>query len=182
MYQAIWNIQNELTPTADNLTLKDYIGFAVQFATVVVGALAVYRTLKEYEKQGLEKRAEQYLRIRESYRKNKLFQKIVEQAHSNKDFSAFAKQQRVEYMAFFEDMQFLINSGLIKSDVLYYMFGSDIIEAWDSTFCLLRDTEDAQESDIREDPNFTLLRKFVEGSKEFKTSRKIAERIERAEL
>ncbi|MGI4735904.1 MAG: DUF4760 domain-containing protein [Janthinobacterium lividum] len=183
MYQEILNVQNELAPSPpEGVLLKDYIGFLVQIVSVAVAAFALFKTLKEYRKQGLEKRAQQYLEIRKGYRENELFQKIVIQAHGDQDFTAFATQQRVEYMAFFEDMQFLINSGLIKSDIVYYMFGSDIIRAWNGNFCILWDTENNKENDIRNDPNFTLLKRFVEGAKEFKTSGEIAKRIEKSEL
>jgi hypothetical protein len=193
MFQEVYNIQ-EVAPASNSQPFKDILfAFGPPILAAIIALIVAWRTLRhtldDYQKQGLEKRAKQYLDIRERYQSNKLFQAIVSQAHGDRDFSAFSHQDRVEYMAFFEDLQFLINSKLIKADVIYYMFGADIIKAWESKdFCVLWDNDGKTTFNIKGDeksgpnPNFTLLSDFVDGADAFKKSRNIAERIRNAQL
>ncbi|MGI4734914.1 MAG: DUF4760 domain-containing protein [Janthinobacterium lividum] len=196
MFQEVYNIQEAVAaaPASNDVSLKEVLlAFGPPILAALIALIVAWytlrHTLEDYEKQSLEKRAKQYLDIRDRYQSNERYQAIVSQAHAAHDFSAFSHQERVEYMAFFEDLQFLINSGLIKDDVIYYMFGADIIQAWDSEdFCVLWDNKNKAFTNIKTNgtsgvnENFTLLDDFVKGAKAFKESGEIARRIQNAKL
>jgi hypothetical protein len=41
-------------------------------------------------------------------------------------------QQKRAYLSFFEEVAFLVNSGLLKESVAHYMFGYNVIRCWES--------------------------------------------------
>lgn len=121
---------------------------------VVVAAGALGKAVYEYTRQVAERRAQQFLVLRSTYTANPEFQRIISHLYGDADFSSIPLTDRIQFMAFFEDIAFLVNSGLVRAEVASYMFGGDAIKAW---------TDDQfWPNDIREDPHWSLLRDFVQ--------------------
>ena len=64
-------------------------------------------------------------------------------------------------MGFFEDIAFLMNSGLIRKEVASYMFAGDAIKAWNDDLFWSNDS--------REHPYWSLLKDFVSEMKDYET-------------
>ena len=133
---------------------------------IVIGSF--WKGLFEYGKQRQDKRAQQFLELRRSFRENKKFQEITLYLLGDNDFSEFTDNDKFEFMAFFEDIAFLMNSGLIKKEVAFYMFGYDAIAAWHNN--------NFWPKERRKDKYWSLLTDFVNQMKEaeaaFKYNRK----------
>jgi hypothetical protein len=105
--------------------------------------------------QRKDDRAKQFLSLRTSFRENTGFQNIVNCLYDpNNNFSSVPENVKYEFMAFFEDLAFLMNSGLIKKEVAFYMFGNDVITAWNNSRFW-------SESD-KENKLWSLLKDFVD--------------------
>ncbi|MGN6181394.1 MAG: hypothetical protein ACTHNW_19580 [Mucilaginibacter sp.] len=94
--------------------------------------LTLIKGVYEYGRQVSDKRAAQFLELRKIYRENQKFQNILEHLYGDQDFSTIPESDRFEFLGFFEDIGFLLNSKKIRKEVVFYMFGYDIIHAWQS--------------------------------------------------
>jgi hypothetical protein len=97
-----------------------------------------------------------------------MFQSIIDHLHHDNNFSGMKDNDKMEFMAFFEDIAFLMNSGLIKKEVAFYMFGYDVITAYNNDIFW--------SEDFRKDKLWSLLTDFVnqmtQTQKTFKYNRK----------
>jgi len=121
--------------------------------TGVVAVVTLMKGVYEYMMQRSDKRAQQFLEMRKSFRENKEFQKILEHLHGDQDFSQISDTVKFEFMGFFEDLAFLINSKLMKKETVFYMFSFDVIAAWNNS--LFWDDE------LKNDKYWSLLSDFV---------------------
>ncbi len=98
-----------------HLTLSMLLGY-------VGGLIAIFTLLKggyEYTRQRADKRAEQLLKMRKSFRENTGFQQILGHLYGDQDFKDVTEPVKYELMGFFEELGFLMNSGLIKKEVVF---------------------------------------------------------------
>jgi len=138
----------------------------------IIGAIILIFTFGkgvfEYRKQRDDKRAQQFLELRKLFRENQQFQKIMAFLYHNGSPSQFSDNDKIEFMAFFEDIAFLMNSGLIRKEVAFYMFGFDAITACNNALFW--------PSDLKKDKYWSLLTDFVkqmeEIDKDFRYDRK----------
>ena len=96
----------------------------------IVGLITFGRAVYEYRQQRIDKRAQQFLSLRANLRENPAFQNILSHLYSDSDFSSVSDVDRIEFMGFYEDLAFLMNSCLLKKQVAFYMFGGDVTKAW----------------------------------------------------
>ena len=132
-------------------------------ATVVTFVWALWL----YLRQRKDKRAEQFLELRNYFRDNERFQNILEHLCGDNDFTSISLNAKFEFMSFFEDVAFLMNSKLIKEEVVFYMFGGDAIIAWNN--------DKFWSQELRDNKLWSLLTDFVhqmeEKEKEFRYKR-----------
>jgi len=169
MYQNVYNLQN----AAADVDIWSILAVVATITTAIVAIRTARQAIEQYKRQILEKRAQQFLELRKSYRENAVFQCIIKTLHDKGDFSSIHPQDRIEFAGFFEDAMFLANSNLIESTVVYYMFGGDAINAWDS--------EGFWAEDIKTDKNFALLTDFVQEARAYKAG-DVATQIRAARL
>ncbi len=99
------------------------------------------------------KRAKQFIDLRNYFRDHDGFQNIIEHLYGDNNFSSVPNHTKIEFMAFFEDIAFLMNSGLLKKQVVFYMFGCDAIVAWSNDMFW--------NQTLRDDKFWSLLTDFV---------------------
>jgi hypothetical protein len=129
---------------------------------VVGGIIAVATFVKatyEFTRRAKEKRAEQFLALRRRVREDQNYGKILDllysrDAEADSELRKLPLRQRVDFMAFFEDAAFLAYSGLVRKEVILYMFGGDARTAW------YRDAFWSEEE--RRQKHWALLKDFVE--------------------
>lgn len=96
-------------------------------AGAVIALATLLRTLREYVLQGTQKRAESFFSLRERLDKNEELSTLLRLAQD--DDPALADphrapyQQKFELLGYFEEVGLMMNSGLIRPAVAWYMFG-----------------------------------------------------------
>lgn len=120
---------------------------------VIVAVLALIKAVYEYTQERKDKRAQQFLELRNYFRNNEKFQNVIEHLYSDKNFSSIPNSVKIEFMAFFEDLALLMSSNRINKKVVFYMFGGDAITAFrNDTFW---------NEDLRKDKYWGMLSDFV---------------------
>ena len=76
----------------------------------------------EYKEQGKQKKAEYFFELRKRFKENLIFSKIRNNI-TNSENNSITVQEMKDYLGFFEELQIMINSGLLKKETAYYMFG-----------------------------------------------------------
>lgn len=134
---------------------------------VLVAAVTVRVGLQSFVAQRGDKRAEHFLAMRRALEAEPTFWPVrdfvndwwdaKERGCKSEDLPKLtedAKLHRIRFMAAFEDVAFLVNSGQMRLPVAHYMFGYDVLRAW---HC------DALWGEpLRNDPTWKLLMDLVE--------------------
>lgn len=111
------------------LTLAQWL----QIIGVVIAILTFWKTLDEYIKQGASKRAEQYLEMRNKLRGNQHFVRICNLLENDdpqlRDIPLIEKDN---FIAFYEDLILLWNSGIFSDHIVFYSFGYYALTCWRS--------------------------------------------------
>jgi len=105
-------------------------------ATIVGVIIALFTFLKgmiEYIRQGSQKRAEHFNTMRKKFKENNIFKNICTLLENDdeklKDID-FADKR--DFLGFFEEIALMMNSKIIKKEVVHYMFGYYAIRCWES--------------------------------------------------
>jgi len=115
-----------------SLTLGQYKDIATVLATVVALATLVVG-VREYERQGAQKRAEYFAQMRVRMKENNTFKEIFALAEA--DDSRLAEipfKDKRDVLGFFDEIAIGIESGLIRPEVAHYMFGYYAIRCGES--------------------------------------------------
>ncbi len=108
-----------------------FLGFLKNIAPIGV-ALAAFITLlmgyAEYKEQGKQKKAEYFFELRKRFKENPIFNRI----RNNITEPPITVQEMMDYIGFFEELQIMINSSLLKKETAYYMFGVYAVRCVDS--------------------------------------------------
>ena len=103
---------------------------------MVGGAAALFtfiRSTAEYVRQGTQKRIELYLDIRKKFDANSKFTEIRNLLDKeDRAITKISLKERQDYAAYFEEVAILMNSGVLKPDVAFYMFSYEAIQCWES--------------------------------------------------
>lgn len=93
----------------------------------VIGLATLIRSVREYILQGTQKRAEAFLNTRKVLADNPRSIEILALAQDNDpvliDPQKVTYQEKFELLGYFEEVAFMVNSGLIKPRIAWYMFG-----------------------------------------------------------
>jgi hypothetical protein len=108
----------------------------------------------EYTRQLAQKRSEQYAEMRKRFRESKVIFKLIGMLETNdSNLAEVSWSEKVELLGFYEDIALMVNSGLIKHNVAFYMFGYYAIRCWESEYFW---------NDVnRDSPYWSLFRNFV---------------------
>lgn len=86
-------------------------------AVLIVGAISIW----EYRRQVRLRRAIDFLDMRDRYEQ---FEDICTMLEENsEDLATLRFEKKRRFLGFYEELAFLVNSGLMKREVAYYMFG-----------------------------------------------------------
>ncbi|WP_375467795.1 hypothetical protein [uncultured Nostoc sp.] len=135
------------------MTLDDYRNIAIIMGTFVA-LLTWIKGVYEYTRQLAQKRSEQYAEIRKRFRESKVISKLISMLETNDSYLAEVSwSEKVELLGFYEDIALMVNSGIIKRNVAFYMFGYYAIRCWESNYFW---------ADVnRNSPYWSLFRNFV---------------------
>jgi hypothetical protein len=107
----------------NNLTLSDW----KDVATIIGAAIALgtlMKTLIEYTKQGAQKRAEQFEKLRVRFKDDQMFKQICDLLEDDgEDLEKMPFRDKRDFLGFFEELALMVNSGLMNKAVAHYMFG-----------------------------------------------------------
>jgi hypothetical protein len=109
----------------------------VKDITAIVGAgaalLAIWKGYLEFSHHAKLKRAEQFIEMRNRLHGDQTYQKIIGLIHgADPKLRDVTKAEKHRVLATFEDIALMMDSGIIKPDVAYYMFGAGAIGVWRS--------------------------------------------------
>jgi len=110
------------------------IEVAKDVAAVVGAAIALLtlvKSLAEYQKQGAQKRAEQFLQLRDRFAQFKDLFILLEA--DDEALRAQVYDRKLAFLGFYEEISLLLNSNLMRLEVAHYMFGYYAIRCWDSS-------------------------------------------------
>jgi hypothetical protein len=109
---------------------KDYVAVLGGAVGGVVALSTLLKSLAEYQKQGAQKRAEQFLTLRDRYADfADLFPLLEEDAVELKDQ---LYERKIAFLGFHEELALLVNSQLMRQEVAHYMFGYYAMRCWKS--------------------------------------------------
>jgi hypothetical protein len=99
----------------------------------VVALLALLKGIWEYAKQGAQKRAQNFLTMRERLKDNESFKHICNLLETDDaELLKVPFKEKRDFLGFFEEVAIAMNSGLIKPTVTHYMFGYYALRCWES--------------------------------------------------
>jgi hypothetical protein len=100
---------------------------------VIIALFAFIKGVLEYAKQGAQKRAEQFLEMRNRFKKNESFRDICALLeHDDPKLQDIEFKEKRDFLGFFEELALVVNSGLIRREIAHYMFGYYAIKCWRS--------------------------------------------------
>lgn len=136
-------------------------------ATLINAVVALGKRIKgtlEYVKQGTLKRAKLFFQMEERYNKFLyLFNMLDHQKDETvrNELQDLPFEKKLDFLGFYEELAMMVESGLIRRTVAHYMYGYYAIA------CLDSDAFWTEEE--REDPYWSLFKRFAEQSKKYKT-------------
>jgi len=131
---------------------------------VVVASITLIMGIVEFVRQGTQKRAEHFIEMKKRFKENERFREISALLENDdpKLASEPYKNKR-DYLGFFEEIALMVNSGLIKVEVAYYMFGYYAIKCWKSdNFWKIKNKSGKSQYINRESQYWILFKNFAE--------------------
>ncbi len=108
---------------------KDIVAILGGFFSLVL----VFLALIQYQKAEKQRRAEHFFKLREKYNTDAVFVKIREkidhQDSPQQGEEAIKLDEQRKFLGFYEEIAIMVNSGLIKQELAFYMFGYYAIQA-----------------------------------------------------
>jgi len=127
---------------------------------VLIATAAFVKAVIEYIHQGVQKRADQFLSIQKRLVENQTFITILELLEfDDPKVSEIPFKDRRELIGLFEEVAIMLNSGLMREAVAYYMFGYFAIDCWDN--------EAFWKGFNKENTHWFVFRDFVERMKRY---------------
>jgi hypothetical protein len=127
----------------------------VTIAGTGLGLLAAAKGLIEYSEQNAQRRLQLFQDLRRRFEEKPAMQKMraAIEAQGPNQLRAIAKNDKVDFAAFYEDVALMMNSGLIRPEVAHYWFGFYAVSA---------DEDDAFWSDLNKElPYWRVFRQFA---------------------
>jgi len=114
------------------MTFEAARDWAVIIAAVVAVATFV-KALHEYVLENKRKRAQMYFEMRASYKFDEKFSDMFEMLEKDsKELMHLNFNKKQDFLGFYEDLALLMNTGVLKPEVVHYMFGYYAIRCWQS--------------------------------------------------
>ncbi len=160
--QALQNLQSK----SSSIDFKDIASFIL----AIVGLITLIFGLFQYRKSLLQKRSEQFLRMRERYVDNPEFQELFSLLETdNERLRNLSYKIKLKFLGFYEELALMVNSRLIKKEVAFYMFAYHAIRIWESkNFWFFDDTGDNTIREVnRESIYWSLFKKFSSDMSEY---------------
>lgn len=154
--QAKQNLQSQ----SSSIDFKDIASFIL----ALVGLITLIFGLFQYKKGLLQKRSEQFLRMRERYVDNPEFQELFLLLETDDErLRNLPYKIKLKFLGFYEELALMVNSGLIKKEVAFYMFAYHAIRIWESNnFWFFNNTRETSSSEFnRESIYWSLFKKFT---------------------
>ena len=146
------------------MTFKDVVSNAAGI-TAIVGVIAlivtVIRAVFEYSKQNLLARFEKYEELSKGWSEDKEIQEIIflldDDPHG--ELLKMHRSRKEAFVGFYEEIALMLESGIIKQQIAYYMFGYHTIRCYESKGFWTEEME-------IESPYWTLFRRFAKRMKQ----------------
>ncbi len=102
---------------------------------IIGAAISLFALLKgvfEYARQGKQKSAEYFLQMRDRMFEDDDFNAVYKALNQGDEteIKQLSLSQKETYLGFLEEIAILENSGIIKKNIAYYMFGYFAISCW----------------------------------------------------
>ena len=109
---------------AYTLDANQILSIVVPVAPVVTGTIVTWRGFKVYYLQGIQKRVDLFIQMRRRFKDNEKFKdpKLADIPFENKR----------EYLGFFQELDLIMNSRLVREQITFYMFGYYARLCWES--------------------------------------------------
>ena len=125
----------------------------------IIGALfAVFTFFKgifEYLKQSSLKRAEYFFTIRKKFKENKVFMKICDLLEiDDEEIKNVDDADKKSFLGFYEEIAMMMNSNIIREEIVLYMFGYYAIKCWECNYFWNKNIS-------RDDPYWCLFKEFA---------------------
>jgi hypothetical protein len=121
-----------LSPQITYFTVCEAV--AELIAAVVALVTLIFGTI-EYHKQGVQKRTELFLKMRDRYGDFADLCALLEREGTpkgNQELRSFPYERKFQFVAFHEELALMAESGLIRYRLASYMFGYYAIKCWSS--------------------------------------------------
>jgi hypothetical protein len=100
---------------------------------VILTLITLIKGVFEYVIQGRQKRAEHFFNLRKKLKENETFKLICFQLETgDRAVSTISFADKRDFLGLFEEVAIMRNSGLINSNVAFYMFGYYALLCWNS--------------------------------------------------
>ena len=99
--------------------------------SAMVGVVLLFKSVREYQKQGAQKRADYFRGMIDKFKSNPYFLEIsaMLDEQDNPKLAKVHYRVRRSYLNFFEELAIMVNSGLVQKELALYMFGYYAIRA-----------------------------------------------------
>lgn len=114
------------------------LGDLINIATVIGAIIALFSFIKgiiEYKKQGSQKRAEYFNNIHMNFIENDVCKNINELLRNDSEELIYvSSSDKRSFLGYFEEIALLMNSNIIKKEIVHYSFGAYIIRCCKSKY------------------------------------------------
>jgi len=115
-----------------NLSLDDFKNLAIASSSVIA-TLVFLKGVFEYTKKSAQERAEKFHELRKQFKDNESIKKLLPLLEINSvELVDMPFNEKLDLLGFYEDLALMYKSGLIKKNVVHYMFGYYAIRCWES--------------------------------------------------
>lgn len=105
----------------------------IAFISLFVAVVAMSSGFKEYKLTAKQKRSELLDNYRIKFEMNKDLKSILKKLDDDSDkLDKVERIERYHFLGIYEELALLMNSGLIKPEIAYYMFGYFAIKCWEN--------------------------------------------------
>lgn len=120
--------KNTVQPTA-----FDHARDLAVIAGTVVAIVTFIKAVVEFTRQNKQKRAEQYIDLRDAFKGNRRFDKLFGLLETDDpSLAQIPFHIKQDFLGFYEDIALLVKSGLMRRTVAHYMFAYYAIRCWNS--------------------------------------------------
>lgn len=118
------------------MNAPSWLDITKDFAIILAGFIALITFLHgalEYSRQGAQLRTQQFVQMRRRFMEEASFREmctlLITDDQKLRDLPV---QDKRNFGGFFEEIALLMNSGVLKKEVVHYMFGYYAILCWES--------------------------------------------------